>query len=292
MSVETRPLKLEYKSDVEYLYRKYGNDLSSHAFTSIYLWRREMGLDLLLTDDMFAVRCAWRGRNTWFFPCGEDCAVEEFIGLHIGEPDFQLCYMRLKDVAFLQDRFPKKFIVSRDRNADEYVYDTAGHIALKGGVYANMRTQVHKVEKEYSISVQELDAGNIDKGLEIIDVWSHGHRRFDGISIRDDDVDQEALRQFRQLDMRGVILCLDGNPAAVAAGFYINDDTFDVAVSKSVTTAQGVSYYIKRELFKISERPYANMEEDLGIPGLRKMKNGLKPIRMNEMWEAKCVWSE
>ena len=77
--METQPITLKEKPAVEGLRVRYGHSLASHAFASLYLWREQMGLSLLLTPDMFTARCLWQGENAWFFPCGGERAVADFV---------------------------------------------------------------------------------------------------------------------------------------------------------------------------------------------------------------------
>lgn len=283
---ETQRITLRHKDEIEALRRAAGHTLSSHAFPSLYLWREEMGLSLWLTGDLFAVRCGWKGKNTWFFPCGEASATDAFIARKIIEPDFSLCYLRTCDAERLEQQFPGRWKILRAPQDDEYLYDTQGHRTLIGGAYANMRTQVHKVEREYARRTEALSDDTIDDALRVIRQWSHGEHRFGDCALRDDRVDEEALLRRRELGITGIVLYLNDEPAAVTAGFALDGDTFDVAVAKSVSTAQGVPYYAKRELFTRLEQPVVNMEEDLGIPGLRRMKTGMHPIGKHDIWEA------
>ena len=283
---ETQRITLCQKNEIEALRRSAGHILSSHTFASLYLWREEMGLSLLLTPDMFTVRCGWKGKNTWFFPCGEEAEADAFIRRKLSEPDFSLCYMRTCDAERLEKQFPGRWKILRAPQDDEYLYDTEGHRTLVGGAYANMRTQVHKVEREYQSRTEWLSDDTIQDALQVIRQWSHGEHRFEDCSLRDDEVDEEALLRRRELGITGIVLYLHDEPVAVTAGFALDRDTFDVAVAKSVSTAQGVPYYAKRELFMRISQPVVNLEEDLGIPGLRKMKHGMHPIGKHEIWEA------
>ena len=289
--METLPITLKEKQAVEGLRVRYGHSLASHAFASLYLWREQMGLSLLLTPDMFTARCLWQGENAWFFPCGGERAVADFVARGREEPGFSLCYLRGQDAAWLEDRFPGQWQLRRAPEADEYLYDVAGHLALAGGTYANLRTQVHKVEREYRPETRPLGEDTLADALDIIRRWEHGHCRFDNCVLRDDRVDEEALLLRRELEVTGIVLYLDGRPTAVSAGFFLAPGLFDLAVAKSVPTAQGVSYYAKRELFRRLDCAAVNLEEDLGIPGLRQMKNRLCPAAKNEIWEARPLWN-
>ena len=283
---ETQRITLRHKKAIEALRHSAGHILSSHAFASLYLWREEMGLSLLLTPDMFTVRCGWKGKNAWFFPCGEEAAADAFIRRKLSEPDFSLCYLRGCDADRLEKQFPGRWDIRRVPQDDEYLYDTEGHRTLAGGAYANMRTQVHKVEREYRPRTAWLSDDTIEDALQVIRQWSHGEHRFEACTLRDDRVDEEALLKRRELGITGIVLYLKDEPVAVTAGFALDRDTFDVAVAKSISTAQGVPYYAKRELFVRIEQPVVNLEEDLGIPGLRRMKQGMHPTGKQDIWEA------
>lgn len=283
----TRPVLLKYKPVIDELRQKYGQKCSSHAFASLYLWKEIMGLSLLFRKDMYTVKCTGFGKNTWFFPCGDQKPVRDFLEEKMKEPDFVLCYMRPGDVKWVERQFPGFWKFRRVTDAEEYLYDVRGHVGLKGKTYANMRTQVHKVEREYTARSVILDDTNVDDAMFILREWSRKKKEQGESDPEISSVDETALLMRKELGISGIILYLDEKPTALTAGFYLDQDTYDVAVAKSISTAQGVSYYSKRELFRRLSCPFVNMEEDLGIPGLRRMKKGMRPVRVNEMWEGK-----
>lgn len=287
MREKTSIITADSRDKIEYLRRSCGHILSSHAFVSLYLWRKEMGLSLLMQEDVFSVKCLWKGENAWFFPCGTESGKKRFIARHLPEPDFKLCYLMTEDGKFLTEHFPDQFFFVRDDASDEYIYDREAHIALIGGDYANVRTQLHKAQREYDLRTEPLSDENRDLALDIIHEWaSNPHPLARGLS--DDDVDEEAIRKATELGITGVLVYIDGVAQAVCAGYPLSDDTFDISVAKCRSNLPGLSYYAKHALF-LSLDPcyrYINLEEDLGIPGLRQMKQILSPVRKNEMWEA------
>lgn len=287
MREKTSIITAECRDKIENIRKASGHFLASHAYASLYLWRKEMGLSLLLQDDVFSVKCLWKGENAWFFPCGSEEGKRRFISRRLPEPDFKLCYLTEDDGRFLTEFFPDQFFFVRDDTSDEYIYDREGHIALEGGSYANVRTQLHKAEREYNLRTEPLSDENRDDALEVIHDWaSNPHPLARGLS--DDEVDEEAVRKAAELDITGVVVYVDDVAQAVCAGFPLTEDTFDITVAKCRSNLPGLSYFAKHALF-LSLEPrfrYINLEEDLGIPGLRKMKQILAPVRKNEMWEA------
>lgn len=287
MREKTSLVTADCREKIESLRAMSGHILSSHAFTSLYLWQKEMGLSLLLQEEVFSVKCLWKGENAWFFPCGTDSGKVSFIASHLPESDFKLCYLAKSDTAFLSEHFPGRFRCVRDEGSDEYIYDREGHIALSGGDYANVRTQLHRAQRDYDLRTESLREENLAAALDIIREWaSRPHPLARGLS--DDDVDEEAVTKAAALQISGVLVYADGVPQAVCAGFPLTQDTFDICVAKCRENLPGLSYYAKHALLRSLEPRfrYINLEEDLGIPGLRQMKQILAPVRKNEIWEA------
>ena len=72
-------------------------------------------------------------------------------------------------------------------------------------------------------------------------------------------------------------------------GFALTEDTFDAAVGKCAMDVQGLTYFTLRELMRSLPERYRwfNLEEDLGLPGLRDMKEHFLPDGRHRIWEAR-----
>lgn len=287
-SKDTGTISLHHREVIEELRRHYGHDLSSHAFCSLYLWRKPLGLSLLQRRDMFTVKCTRRGKNSWFFPCGSNRAVARFLEEHGKERDFSLCYMRRQDVKLLEKYQPGRFRIRPDPGSGEYIYDIAGHMSLKGKRYANVRTQLHKVTREHKLSAEEISTENIGRALCVLSDWKI-QKKNSGYAVPDmEEVEEEALHNRSLLGISGILVYVDGEPCSVVAGYPITGNTYDIFLAKEKKQIQGLSYYAKRTYFSSLPPQYAyiNLEEDLGIEGLRKEKTILGPVKMNDVWEA------
>ncbi len=286
---------LQYRKKVEQIRQKYGHELSSHAFASLYLWRRAMCLTLYIGKDMYTVRCGYKGNNAWFFPCGDEREIIEFIHCHRNETDFSFCYMRKEDMEFLNRYFPDEFEINRTESSDEYIYERKGHQELTGKLYANVRTQLHKAKREHIFQIETLSKDNVSIAGKILEEWEKKDNPLakvnmtqKGFLVKNDREEREALQNMQKLGMTGILVFVDGIPYAVAAGYPISKDTYDLFLAKEKSHLAGVGYFVKREFFLSlpKQYQYLNIEEDLGEEGLREMKKRLVPIRMNEIWEA------
>ena len=283
---ETEEITLAHRGQIERLRAACGHTLSSHAFNSLFLWHSHMELSLYLTAELFSVRYGKRGGNTWFFPCGERGAVQAFIEEHMDETDFSLCYLRPEDAEWLADCFPDRWELYRTPGDDEYLYEAGMHIRLEGRAYQRFRTQINKVEREDAPSCEWICHHNEQDALHVIREWRRLHKA-DGGRFVGDEIDEKAIKMWRSLGIQARLLYLRGKPAAVTAGFYLDDSTFDIAVEKTAVSMQGVAYYARRDLISSVSCELINHEEDMGLSGLRQMKEGMLPIRKNEMWAAK-----
>lgn len=284
--VETEEITLTHRGRIERLRDACGHTLSSHAFNSLFLWQKHMDLSLYLTADLFSVRYGKRGDNTWFFPCGEREAARVFIERHMEDTDFALCYLRPEDAKWLAECFPGKWELYRTPDDDEYLYEAEKHLRLNGRAYQRLRAQINKVEREDAPRSEWICHHNEKDALHVIREWQRRHEAGNG-EFTGDEIDEEAISMWRRLGIQARILYLREKPAAVMAGFYLNDNTFDIAVDKTAIPIRGVSYYARRDLIASVSCELINHEEDLGLPGLRKMKERMRPLRKNEMWAAK-----
>ena len=99
-------------------------------------------------------------------------------------------------------------------------------------------------------------------------------------------------RSFFCLKQEKCAVAVDDKPVSVFAGFPINENTVDALVGKCCHDApRGFMYCAFREYVKqvADKYTHCNMEEDLGIPGIRLIKEELRPERKNLIWTAVLV---
>lgn len=204
----------------------------------------------------------------------------------MGEADFSLCYLRSEDTVWLTSCFPDRWEVYRTPEDDEYLYEAEKHLRLNGRAYQRFRTQVNKVEREDAPASEWICHHNEQDAIQVIREWHRLHETKNGAFVGD-EIDETAIAMWRRLGVQARLLYLREKPAAVTAGFYLDDKTFDIAVEKTTVPLQGVAYYARRDLIASVCCEWVNHEEDLGIPGLRKMKEGMLPCAKNEMWAAR-----
>lgn len=291
-AADLRKIGLEYKDYIEHIRTEYGHTLSSHAFVSLYLWQKDMNLSLLCEKDFFAVKCGDNSENMWFFPCGNPEKTYGFICENISDKSFSLCYLRDCDKEFLEDKFPGKWSFRHADESDEYICGIEEYINLAGGRFSEIRRKIRKIDKTCTVTVRGICDETIADAVKVCDKWYETEHSTGKNGLTDDMIAEKALNERQELGINGIIMYADRIPVSVFAGFPLSSDTADVLIGKCTPGApKGAAYYALREYLKTlnGKFTYCNHEEDLGIEGIRSMKESLCPVRKARMWEAVLI---
>lgn len=281
-------IQFEQRRQIEQIRCMFSHELSSHAFASLYLWRKHLDLTLYLADQFFAVKCNVRGENTWFFPCGNDDKKKQFLAQHLTEDNFSICYLRDEDKAFLESCYPNSFVISEEEGSAEYIYERGEYETIRGGKFSNMRKQINRLQKEHKIEVKVLCDENLDVAWDILHKGFSGSEALEMSTSKVVDVAEDALLHRTELKIVGILVFVDGIAQSLILGFPLTEDTLDGCIECSNTSIRGLSYFGKRAFFLTfrEQYRYMNAEEDLGLPGLRMAKHHMAPIRQNRIWNA------
>lgn len=206
-----------------------------------------------------------------------------------GEHDLrQELVMVPEQAVFSSSDIMSGFAVEEDRNSFDYVYDLHDLVAARGKDYASYRYSVNSYRRRYPNSeVCEIDVSNYDECQRIIDgmhAWGGVYRDKlhavqEGRAINECLI--AAYNHKIQLKCLGVLVDgvlqafllyqRPGQDGYVIANFlkYNRDNSFMFDGTFSEAFRQLLS-----EGFS-----YINLEQDLGIEGLRAHKLQLRPVR-------------
>ncbi len=284
-----REIELGDQEQVEKIRKACGHELSSHAFANIFLWREKLGLQIELEPDGYLVRSNRGEEKSYYYPCGTREAQLRLIREHQEEPGFTLDYIREEDRGFLEEQFPGVFLMEEVPEAEEYIFDRAEFMSLKGAAYANVRKRLNRLFREHQIEAglyREEDAKEVAALIAGYDTDGHQAGQY---GLLDDLIPQQVFDLRKELGLLGVVVRVDGELKGVAFGFPLNEDTIDGCMECHDLEIEGMSVYTQMAM--LLEAPenfrYMNAEEDLGIPGIRTMKRYMNPCRMNRIYRAK-----
>lgn len=286
--IGTEEIALGLRGRVEGIRLACGHESASHAFESLFFWKRDMSLSICLREEVYAVRCGLRGEGCWFFPCGRPDAAAGLVGdlLDSGGPPLHLIYVRGEDAALLEERFPGRFRIEAADGDSEYLYDRAAYTAMQGKEWSKVRWSIRHLHGHHEVRVEEWDDAHDADMSAVVSAW-------DGTSVGEDGLEDKEtsgilMEHGKELGATGIIVYLDGRPAAMAAGFPLSPRSYDMAFAKAIDPARGLLYFTRHRLAETLPASYTivNGEEDLGIDGLRRAKLLERPMGRIEMYQA------
>ena len=277
---QCRPVQLEDRSAVEAIRARAGHQISAHAFTSLFLWQKVMGLSICLREDAFFVRFEQRGENAWFYPCGSEEEQVRFLRWGLKTPDFSLHYIRQEDVEFVQEHFPGKFRFEEARGDSEYICDRQAQVEMPGGTYRNLRAKVRKARERHNWQIQRISTENLEAAKKVVHDWEKLREK-----TGDGDAALIGLEKFEELGLQGIMMGTEVGPQAIAYGAVIAPDVFDFHVEK--TLMPSIVNYVKWELYQRlpDQIRWINLEEDLNLPGLKNNKLQAVPAAIVPLWK-------
>lgn len=280
-------IELDQMEAVESIRRRNNHILSSHSFTSLFIWKEDMRLRISLKKDYFVVNSP----SGCFFPCGSDDAKYRFIKEEAIPQKLPLLYMSENDVAFMQLYFPNVYTFFSDRNASEYIYSVKEQTELSGSKFSAARKKIRHAKAAENYRCEPISKDNINEARDIIIAWNSLHTDEKGGFFGDTSAALLCVDNFSELGLSGIIVYGENESKAFVIGSPITADTYDLHIAKCRTHDAGLDC-LQKYMFYLSlvgKYAYVNREEDLGIEGIRMQKTEARPVRMNNIWKGKII---
>lgn len=191
----------------------------------------------------------------------------------------------------LENYFPKMFDFRQDRNYYDYLYLRKDLAELKGKDYQPKRNHVNKFRKRYDYRYSPLTHAMIPDCEEMYREWCEDRRCEKDPSLRQErEALLYAMEHYKELELEGGALWVEGKIIAFTFGAPVNHDTFCVHAEKALPDFEGAYNAINQEFARHLPDTfvYLNREEDLGVPGLRQAKLSYRPVQLLEKGIAVC----
>ncbi len=189
---------------------------------------------------------------------------------------------------------PDEFDVRPLRDYFDYTYLTQVLAELKGKKFDGKRNQVRKfVSSSPDYEFRPLDRSRFGSAMRLFASWAEGRERAPTVSHPSLSVDDQrralerAFQAYEHLGLVGGAMIVRGE----LQGFIIASTGFaETAVVHFQYANADIGGIYQALLMNACRRlfagcAYVNLEEDLGIPGLRKTKLSYRPLRLEEKYE-------
>ena len=257
-----------------------------YSFANNLAWCRLADSKICFYKDFYIV-CAFGtedGIPTFILPSGKGDyrdVIQEMkrFSNNMGFP-LQLCGVTNNSLKMFDELFRGSFTKELDRDGCDYIYRRSDLAELKGKKFHQKRnhlTKFNRLNSEISF-ISEKDFDNCIRFItnEYNNKYPYGTEHS---AVAEQYAVNTYFSNFYELDLKGVIIRIEGEIAAVTLGERLNSNTFCVHIEKADRYYEGIYTGICNNFVKACTNgfEYINREEDLGIEGLRKSKLSYHP---------------
>jgi hypothetical protein len=262
---------------------------SDYGFTSLWAWDTRETCALSLLNGNLVVRFQDYTTEEPFYSFLGGNAVTETAGTLLERARQEGLPARLslvpEAVVAADPRLPRHLSVAEDRDNHDYVYAFADWVALAGHAFARLRQQIRRCRPRVGFAFRSLELhGHADRAamLALFRCWAAQKPALAG---EDRQHELSALRRLFALppsERLGACGLEDGGRlVAFSVWEGLPGGVYCVThFRKSDRSYEGLAAYLQHEESRLLlERWYEfmNVEQDLGIAGLRAYKLSLRP---------------
>lgn len=285
-----KPVTLADRAFFERHYSLYPQAHSDNTFTSMICWNRFMHYRYACLNGNVILACTAAGVTRLHPPIGprDPELMREVIRLALdtGDKNKPLILVDPDTAKWIKKLEPELLLVP-DLNHFEYVYRASELAELPGKKYLKIRSQINRFRKNYQHTVEPITPGNREEIMEFLVKWCESKRCEDNLFLAHEiEAISYAIEHFTELPLRGIMIRVDSEVAAISLFERLNANTALIHFEKGLPEYEGIYKAINTETAAVLAREveYINRESDLGISGLRKAKLRYHPHHMVEVY--------
>ncbi len=183
----------------------------------------------------------------------------------------------------LANIYPDEFKIEEDRNLAEYMYRTERMASFSGRSLKKRRSEVNTFWNMYGehATVKLIQIEDHEDILEFEKKWlkQNAHTHDENSLYREARMIKKQLEHFDDFGLSGIVLRIDGQVYGFGYGVKLSDTFYDAIIEKGDREIPHIYKVLRQESVKqcAADCVYVNMEEDVGIEGLRALKLAYKP---------------
>ncbi len=267
--------------------------ISDFTFSSLFMWADYYSLKLSCFDNLTCIICTGGDFTpSLLMPLGDvEGRIKDVIDYYYTwfreqGLDFYISHVDEKYIPLIKSVPGYEYAVTYDRDYSDYIYNRNDFVSMSGSGYKHFRKKIRSFENhfphhQYSV----LNDDDIPECLELLEFW----RQQKGY---DADANESAilLKNFKQLDLKGGVVKVDGRIKAFLAGEKCGDTGFIIS-GKGDMHIHGLYLHAVREFVKneFADVLYINRCEDLGIETLRDAKMSWMPVKILHKYNVRCT---
>ncbi|MFA4971049.1 MAG: phosphatidylglycerol lysyltransferase domain-containing protein [bacterium] len=262
------------------------------AFANLYMWQEFDKPELTEINGNICVRTSPVHEAPFFLQPVGGIRLKETIGRcieHTGR-------VSRVSAGIVEEVRGNGFALKGLRDHFDYVYRVNDLVELKGRRYDGKRNHIKRfMFSAGAYSCVDLSAEHGDDALKVFGKWSNSK---DGCSACMGEGEEHKFRcqrraverafgSFRELGLFGSAMIIGGELVGFMLAAKLAPDTACAHLAYQSGDHPGIAQAMLWETCRgaLRDFEYVNLEQDLGISGLRRYKSSYYPVRMEEKYE-------
>lgn len=278
-NTHSEPLSLEHQSLLSTLWKllchEHDLQFAEYSFANAFLFRRRHAYRVILGETPLVF-----GR---FFPLGDGSFLIPTrypAGTVLKEP---LCFFPIPQHCL--HLFPStRYRACFSRDDSDYLFKIEKLRSLAGRALSSRRNLLHQLESQHHLEARNLTDDELSQARTVLELWQEES----GLAKESTDylACVDALTYKNQLSLFGRIVYADGEPVGFTIGELLTPSTALLHIMKVAHRLKGLTPFLTRDfaLQLPDSVRWINLEEDLGLPGLRQAKNAYDPDLLLSKW--------
>ncbi len=255
--------------------------LSEYCFANLFFFRSTHDYEILKENNYYFLSGISYDNQKYLMPLQDLRESEEYTSelIRIGrEMDYDMIFP-----------VPDEWMPSLEKwdlyhdhleQDSDYLYTVDKMQHYPGRKLHKKRNLLKQYETLYQPHVELLTDDNIQGPLSLLDKWQELSEQ----EMGDSDYFQcrEALIKREQFNLKGAVFYADCEPSGFMIGEAVSKDVFTIHFAKGDVKYKGIYQFMFNRFAEHFCRGYEeiNLEQDMGMEGLRKTKRSYLPDRM------------
>lgn len=283
--ISCEPLTLEHQEQLSELWKplckKYDLQFSEYSFANDFMFRQKHSYCIYHSDPPF-LRGEFKSGYYYIPTCSPEKWKLDTIQAEKGKP---VCLFPIAE-SWLHEIEKYHPTFTSCRSETDYLYTSEKLQTFKGRALSSRRNLLSQLLKNHVMDSRPLSDSEKQDALTILEGWQKNSDQ--PIEKSDYGPCQEALKHLERLELFGRIAYADGQPVGFTIGELLTPNTALLHFSKTLHAFKGITPFLYQDF--ATHLPdtvhWINLEQDLGLPSLRKAKEAYHPDVMLLKWHA------
>lgn len=279
--MKKEPLDLRHQSFLQPRFDALSLKISDYSFANLYLFRQLHRYEVLEIENEVFI-CGVTSTQTPFVLLTTPFSLSQFslLSSFFKNPCFLyplafewlLPFPEIKASAYFEDK------------ESDYLFHKQKLIHYPGRYLSKKRNLVKQFNENYTLYQKELSLFNQPQALKLLDQWQQDQVLTP--SETDYQACYEAIFLFSQLKLQGYLWFIEEEAVGLAIGELTKTNCFILHFFKGLKKFKGLHPVMYQKLAKTLAPPveWINLEQDLGLPGLRQAKQSYLPDLLLVKW--------